>query len=402
MSNVFISYARRDRKTAEKFARAFESQHWDVFWDPKIPAGKTWRQVITENLARAQCVVVLWSATSITSDWVLDEATVGRKRNVLVPVFIEANVEPPLGFGGVQAADLSAWDGTTENALVQKLLVDISAIFPPASDGEQDAIRAKQIEETLHRRQQFRTRYTILAITLGGGLGAGVGLFLLRAIVGLTLMDFEGYGLSVALAFLYNAAILGGTLSFGIALAGQLWKAGDDRHQNNISWIRIFQRREILVMILGTLLFAASHTIMAIVNGLPAFKVETIRSILAASVAGLALSIALRDQPEARLRLKFASWCRRIAIVMLTFAAVQLPFSFKRAAGTGLTLIGGADFYRDHFTFWTTVPANLRTPSYLAEIDAALVGTIFFIGIVFGMARAANLLSKWLKLIDLE
>ena len=403
MSNVFISYARKDRETAQKFARAFESQQWDVFWDPKIPAGKTWRQIITENLARAQCVVVLWSRTSVTSDWVLDEAEIGRKRKVLVPVIIEANVEPPLGFGSVQAADLSKWDGITEDTLFQKLLADISGIFPPPStDGQQDATRAKQIEETLNRRQQFRDRYTLLALTLGGGLGAGLGLFLLRAILGLTVMDFEGYGLSVALAFLYNAAILGGALSFGIALAGQLWKVADERHQDKLSWIRLFQRRAILGILLGTLFFAASHTIMAVVNGLPAFSVETVRSVSAALGAGLALSISLHDQPEARVRLNFAGWCWRIAIVMLTFVAVQLPFSFRRTAGTGLTLIGGADFYRDHFTFWNAVPANLRSPSYLAEIDSALVGAVLLIGIMFGMAKAANLLSKWLKLIDVE
>lgn len=42
-------------------------------------------------------MVVLWSARSIESEWVYEEATEGRRQGKLVPVLIDA-VRPPAGF----------------------------------------------------------------------------------------------------------------------------------------------------------------------------------------------------------------------------------------------------------------------------------------------------------------
>ncbi len=58
MSDIFISYAREDRKKIEAIAKRFENQGWSVWWDRKIPPGKTFSQVIEEELADARCVVV--------------------------------------------------------------------------------------------------------------------------------------------------------------------------------------------------------------------------------------------------------------------------------------------------------------------------------------------------------
>ncbi len=55
-----------------------------------------------------------------------EEAEEGRERSILVPVFIE-KVRPPLGFRGVQAADLSEWDHTKHSDVFEKLLADIDA-----------------------------------------------------------------------------------------------------------------------------------------------------------------------------------------------------------------------------------------------------------------------------------
>jgi len=110
MSDVFISYAREDAGKAGKLAAAFEADGLSVWWDRTIPAGKTFDQVIAENLAAARCVLVLWSSHSVGSNWVKEEAAEGRERGILVPVLVEP-VQPPLGFRRIQAADLSAWKG---------------------------------------------------------------------------------------------------------------------------------------------------------------------------------------------------------------------------------------------------------------------------------------------------
>ena len=124
MADVFLSYAREDRETAERLAHAIEKHGWSVWWDRHVPAGKRFDEVIAESLASARCVVVLWSDAAIASDWVGEEAEEARERGLMVPALIEA-VEPPLGFRRIQAADLVAWKGDDGHPGLQRLLVDI-------------------------------------------------------------------------------------------------------------------------------------------------------------------------------------------------------------------------------------------------------------------------------------
>jgi hypothetical protein len=108
MSDIFISYSREDVSIAENLAKEFESKGWSIFWDHTIPPGKTWRNVIGSALKKAKCVIVLWSESSIDSDWVITEAEFGKKHAILIPAFIK-EVEPPLGFGSIQGANLKGW-----------------------------------------------------------------------------------------------------------------------------------------------------------------------------------------------------------------------------------------------------------------------------------------------------
>jgi hypothetical protein len=130
MSDIFISYNHEDQVRAQLFAQALEGRGWSIFWDRTIPAGKTWRDTIGRELSEARCVIVLWSTTSIDSDWVREEADDARTRGVLVPARID-DVQPPIGFRGIQTADLSNWDATAFNRLV----ADIAALIasPPTT-----------------------------------------------------------------------------------------------------------------------------------------------------------------------------------------------------------------------------------------------------------------------------
>src|SRR5262245_10145603 len=110
MSDIFLSYAREDRAAAERVANALAQRGYSVWWDTDIPAGPSYTQVIETALTSAKCVLVLWSAASVASGWVQDEAREGQERGVLVAARL-ADVKPPLGFRGHQLADLAAWDG---------------------------------------------------------------------------------------------------------------------------------------------------------------------------------------------------------------------------------------------------------------------------------------------------
>lgn len=128
MSDIFLSYARDDKPRALAIAAILEKQGWSVWWDPKIPAGKTFAEVIDGALAEARAVVVLWSKVSVKKNWVIEEAQDGLNRDILVPVLIE-DVSPPRGFKMIQAAVLWNWDGTEQFPAMQNLLSDIAQVL---------------------------------------------------------------------------------------------------------------------------------------------------------------------------------------------------------------------------------------------------------------------------------
>jgi hypothetical protein len=108
MSDIFISYASQDRERARELAEALKQFGWSVWWDRQIPPGKTFDQVIEEELTAARCVTVLWSKDSVASRWVKTEASAAAEREILVPVLIE-DVKIPFEFQRIQAARLVDW-----------------------------------------------------------------------------------------------------------------------------------------------------------------------------------------------------------------------------------------------------------------------------------------------------
>ncbi|HYD73564.1 MAG TPA: TIR domain-containing protein [Candidatus Binatia bacterium] len=114
MTDVFISYAREDRARAEQVARGLTAMGLECFWDTEIPPGQTWSDYVEGKLDAARAVVVLWSQHSTKSQWVREEARMGRDKAKLIPAVIDGSA-PPLGFGEVQAADLTAWQGSASD-----------------------------------------------------------------------------------------------------------------------------------------------------------------------------------------------------------------------------------------------------------------------------------------------
>lgn len=125
MSDIFLSYAREDLEVAKRLAAAFAARGWSVWWDQRLPIGGPFEKLTEEELARAGCVVVLWSRASVSSDWVKSEASEARERRVLFPVLIE-DVKPPLEFRSLQTGTLIGWSGDTPHEGFEQLVSDMA------------------------------------------------------------------------------------------------------------------------------------------------------------------------------------------------------------------------------------------------------------------------------------
>lgn len=126
MAEVFISYKREEIASARLVAQALAEEGYSSFFDAHeeqgIEIGETWDHRLERELAAASAVVVLWSALSVKSDNVRDEARRAAARGCLVPARI-GSCEAPLGLGTIQTADLSNWTGD-RNDPRWRLLVD--------------------------------------------------------------------------------------------------------------------------------------------------------------------------------------------------------------------------------------------------------------------------------------
>ena len=109
-ATLFLSYARADEAFARRLASALEKAGYTIWWDALIEGGAAFGRSIAEALERADAVLVLWSKTSVESDWVKDEAAQGRERHRLIPLSIDGT-QPPLGFRQYQVIDVSSWHG---------------------------------------------------------------------------------------------------------------------------------------------------------------------------------------------------------------------------------------------------------------------------------------------------
>ncbi len=81
-----------------------------------------------EAINNSRCVVVVWSKHSIQSEWVLEEASRGKSRNVLLPIRIDA-IEPPFGFGMRQAGDFTGWNGKGDHPAFIELAAQIYGLL---------------------------------------------------------------------------------------------------------------------------------------------------------------------------------------------------------------------------------------------------------------------------------
>ena len=104
MADIFMSYAKDDRGLAEGLANSLSANGHSVWWDTSLVGGDDFRAKILEQLNAARTVIVIWSARSVDSRWVQEEAEAGANDGKLVPVMTpDLPISAiPLGFRSFQ------------------------------------------------------------------------------------------------------------------------------------------------------------------------------------------------------------------------------------------------------------------------------------------------------------
>ena len=166
--DVFLSYKSEDRRRLKPLVDALEAEGFSLWWDAQIGGGANWHDVIEEHLASARCVLVAWTKRSVGQEgnFVRDEARRAQRRGAYLPIRLDA-VEPPLGFGEVQALPLYRWKGDRTDPKFQAIAQAIRNTIA----GETVAhARAYHHEPRISRRVLMAGGAGVAAMT---GLGAG-------------------------------------------------------------------------------------------------------------------------------------------------------------------------------------------------------------------------------------
>jgi len=101
MSQVFISYKKEERDTAEEFRTHIEGAGFKVWMDPDQPAGKEWRGNIDREIKKSIALVVIMtdaakSSAYVTYEWAF---AYGAGVRVIPVIHIDPNdLHPRLGY----------------------------------------------------------------------------------------------------------------------------------------------------------------------------------------------------------------------------------------------------------------------------------------------------------------
>jgi hypothetical protein len=108
-----------------------EALNYSVLWDLEIPVGADWNSWIREIIDQSKCVIVFWTANSLASDEVKDEAAIAKRQRKLLPIQLDHIVDEkklPLGHGQLQLAKLHSWNGDLNDAEWRKFVASIGRI----------------------------------------------------------------------------------------------------------------------------------------------------------------------------------------------------------------------------------------------------------------------------------
>ncbi len=86
MADIFISYSKAYAEVTQRLADELERMGLSVWWDTELVAGESYRQRIQQEINSARAAIVIWTPDSITSEFVISEASRAHAQRKLIQV----------------------------------------------------------------------------------------------------------------------------------------------------------------------------------------------------------------------------------------------------------------------------------------------------------------------------
>lgn len=131
--DVLLSYPHEDLERCSQLRNLLWRKGWYVFRDDDLtPGTPRWDKLLEQKLAKAKCVIALWSANSSRSNVQFDEANFALSRGVLVNAKID-DVTLPLGLRSVQHVDLTNWEGEEAHPGIVRIFARVEELVNAAN-----------------------------------------------------------------------------------------------------------------------------------------------------------------------------------------------------------------------------------------------------------------------------
>ena len=282
-------------------------------------------------------------------------------------------------------------------------------------DSEREAAPGKRgsyqpVQEEIHKRsllERFevylwrverrvqRSGRKIAALSLGGGIGGGLGLGIERLVVGALAQSHVGT-IFFAL-FSYWGLILAGLTGLGMALTGPLLL-----EPRTIA--RRGTKRLVSEILLGTASFGLANLLVAALNGLSIGKAPLV--IPLGVIVGAGVSLAFATTPGDWVKRRAQRVVLGLAAAVAIFVLVQAVFLAFPAAGSGISIALSGGFFQveyDHFA-WPAWQSWMRSSpdwfSLLALVEAGLSGLALTLGALVGRRIASSWYERWREFFE--
>ncbi|MBN1452449.1 MAG: SUMF1/EgtB/PvdO family nonheme iron enzyme [Anaerolineales bacterium] len=185
MTQIFISYSRRDLAFVEQLAADLKATGLDVWYDLSgLEGGSRWSRELEKAIRESQYVLVVLSPDSVSSKWVEEEFLFASELNKkIVPLFYR-QCSLPFGYRTLHFIDVqgSKYKQNFDEVLRalgvwsvehKESLAEIASTGTKPEEGQKRAARPKPQEKTpeperIPKQQQWKPRNLIILIALIG------------------------------------------------------------------------------------------------------------------------------------------------------------------------------------------------------------------------------------------